>query len=87
MKGIVYILQDKLGRYYIGSTVDIDRRMKQHKACHTATTKRMQSPRLVLKQEYASIEEARRTEARLKKLKRKDYIEKIVAEGYIRGAG
>ncbi len=38
---------------------------------------------LVLKQNYSSLETARKIERKIKKLKRKDYIEKMVKEGYI----
>jgi len=46
----------------------------------------MDSPTLVLSQEYATLLEARKIENRLKKLKRKDYIEKIIIDGYIKMA-
>jgi len=44
----------------------------------------MKIPKLVFSQEYPSIEIARKVERKIKKLKRKDYIEKMVAEGYIK---
>jgi len=84
MKGCVYILQDVKNKFYIGSTTDIQRRLKQHRVKHTATTHRMKIPKLVFSQEYPSIEIARKVERKIKKLKRKDYIEKMVAEGYIK---
>ena len=84
MKAFVYILKDDRSRYYIGSTTDLTRRLNQHKYKHTQTTSRMLNPRLVLQQEYVSIEEARKIERKLKKLKRKDYIEKIVSDGHIK---
>lgn len=84
MNGYVYILQDETGRFYIGSTDDVNRRMRQHAQGRTRTTARMTNPKLVLVQEYVSLDTARKIEARVKKLKRKDYIAKIVAEGEIR---
>ncbi len=39
---------------------------------------------LVLKQEYNTLSEARIIEMKLKKLKRHDYIKKIVENGYIK---
>jgi predicted GIY-YIG superfamily endonuclease len=39
---------------------------------------------LVFKQEFESMEIARKIESRLKKLKRKDYLKKIVEDGFIR---
>lgn len=39
---------------------------------------------LVFSQMFDTLEEARRIEIKLKHLKRKDYIEKIIKEGYIK---
>lgn len=86
MKAYVYILRDEKGKFYIGSTNDIKRRLKQHQTKHTATTYRMKSPQLVLKQEYPSLEFARKVERKIKNLKRKDYIENMVKDGYIKMA-
>jgi predicted GIY-YIG superfamily endonuclease len=83
-KGFVYILKDDSSRYYIGSTTDVDRRGVQHSSGHTPSTHRMKNPKLVLKQEYPTLEIARKIELKLKKLKRKDYIEKIIADGKIK---
>lgn len=80
----VYILKDDSDRYYIGSTDDIDRRLVQHLQGHTQTTRNMKNPKLVLKQEVGSLQEARSIERKIKNMKRKDYIVKIVSDGYIR---
>ncbi len=82
--GIVYILQDKTGRYYIGSTNNLQRRLHQHKTGHTWSTQRFIEPELVFFQEFPNLEIARKIELKLKKLKRKDYIAKIVKDGYIK---
>lgn len=84
MEGFVYILKSESNKYYIGSTIDLEKRLNQHKQGHTHSTKRMGNIEMVFSQKYPSLLEARRIEYRLKKLKRKDYIEKIVKEGYIR---
>ncbi len=80
----VYILKSKSGTFYIGSTDNLERRLHQHDLGHTQTTRNMKFHELVLKQDYPSLEIARKIERKIKKLKRKDYIEKIVKEGYIR---
>ena len=80
----VYILQTKNEQYYIGSTDDIIRRLKQHAQGSTKTTQRLKIEVIALKQEYKTLKEARSVELKIKKLKRKDYIEKMVKEGYIK---
>ncbi len=80
----VYILESKTGAYYIGSTLDIEERIKHHAGGYTPSTKRLGKMQLVFQQEYKNLSEARKIEQKLKKLKRKDYVRKIVKEGYIR---
>ena len=84
MFGFLYILKDNNGKFYIGSTDDLKRRLKQHYLGHTQTTRNMKNPTLVFSQKFSSLQEARKIEARIKKLKRKDYIEKIIKDGYIK---
>lgn len=84
MKGWVYILKDEEGKFYVGSTSNLERRLVQHARGNTQTTRRMKNFSLVLSQEYSSIVDARRVEKKIKRLKRKDYIEKMVREGTIR---
>lgn len=84
MNPCVYILKDIKGAFYIGSTNDLARRMRQHLAGHTQTTDRMDKPSLLFNQQYPTLTEARKIERRLKKLKRKDYIENIIRDGYIK---
>lgn len=80
----VYILSTESGKYYIGSTENIDARLKHHKGGFTPSTKALIFKDCVLKQEYKNLRQAREVERRLKKLKRRDYIEKIIKEGYIK---
>jgi putative endonuclease len=68
--GWVYILRGASGRYYIGSTIDLDSRFAQHLRGHTATTKRLGGNlEVVAKKEFSSLTEARRIERMLKKKK------------------
>ncbi|KKQ01643.1 MAG: hypothetical protein US12_C0041G0013 [Parcubacteria group bacterium GW2011_GWA2_36_24] len=77
----VYILKSLSGRFYIGSTDNLERRLHQHDLGHTQTTRNMKSYKLVFKQDYSSLKLARTIERKIKNLKRKDYIEKIIKEG------
>ena len=79
----VYILQSSQGKFYIGSTENLEQRLKHHKGGYTPSTKRLGEIALVFSQEYSSLKKAREIELRLKKLKRKDYIEKIVRDRVI----
>jgi len=83
MPSYVYILQGSPDRYYIGSTNDLERRIKQHMSGHTHTTRRIGKFKLVFSQEYQNLKDARKIERRLKRMKRKDYIDKIVKKGRI----
>jgi len=80
----VYVLRMGNGQYYVGSTIDVDHRLAQHRQRHTKTTKIRGVETLVLKQEYTTLKEARSVESKVKRLKRKDYIEKMIKDGYIR---
>ena len=84
MTAYVYILQDKNGRLYVGSTSTLEKRLEQHARGYTQTTRNMLNPKLVLSQEVPSLAIARKVERRIKKMKRKDYIEKMVSDGYIK---
>lgn len=84
MKGYVYILEDDDHRYYIGSSGDPVERHKRHLSGFVYTTHRMKNPKLILSQEFPTIQDAKRIELRLKKLKRKDYIQKMIKDGYIK---
>lgn len=81
----VYILQSKKdGRFYIGSTIDLEKRLRHHKGGFTHSTKRFGELELLFSQEYPTISDARKIEKKLKSLKRKDYIEKIVKDSFIK---
>ncbi|HEY4490332.1 MAG TPA: GIY-YIG nuclease family protein [Candidatus Paceibacterota bacterium] len=80
----VYILKSKNGKYYVGSTINIEKRINHHLGGHTPTTKKFGDVTLVFSQKYKNLSEARNIERKIKNLKRKDYIEKIVADGKIK---
>ncbi|MCC6404852.1 MAG: GIY-YIG nuclease family protein [Candidatus Yanofskybacteria bacterium] len=87
MKGVVYILEASNGRFYIGSTTDLDRRLQQHASGHTPTTRRMTGLKLVFQQEFPDISLARKIELRLKRFHRHDILQKIITDGGIREVG
>jgi putative endonuclease len=81
----VYILESlRDGRYYIGSTKNLDKRLQHHKKGCTPSTKRFGEVKLVFKQEFPSLKAARYIERKLKNLKRKDYLKNIIRDKYIK---
>ncbi|MDO8517797.1 MAG: GIY-YIG nuclease family protein [bacterium] len=80
----VYILKTKSGKYYVGSTENLDERLRHHFGGYTPSTKRLHVQSLALAQQYKSLKDARAVELKIKKLKRKDYIEKMLQDGYIK---
>lgn len=86
MKGSVYIFKSlKNNRFYIGSTtLDVNKRLNRHNNGDVSSTNRFKPFRLEYYQEYDNIYDARKIEFKLKKLKRRDYIENIVREKNIR---
>ena len=84
MAAWVYILKGARGNYYIGSTENIVERVKHHKKGYTPSTKKLSQVQLVFSQEYSTLSETRSVERKLKKLKRKDYIDNILHDGFIK---
>jgi putative endonuclease len=81
----VYILERcKNGEYYIGSAKDVDLRLKQHNAGYVKATKNKRPYKIVFFQEFETEEIAEKIEKKLKKMKRRDYLEKIVGDGYLK---
>lgn len=85
MSGFVYILKsEKNGRYYVGSTNNLARRLDEHNIGKVIATKYLLPLQLMFFQRFENLNQARRVEYRLKKLKRRDIIEKIIEEGRIK---
>jgi putative endonuclease len=81
----VYILKSiKTGRYYIGCSWNVQERLVRHNNGYVPATEKFRPYKLVFFQKFANESEARQVEARLKRLKRKDYVKKIIASGVIR---
>jgi putative endonuclease len=67
MTAWAYILRGSNGRHYIGSTIDLERRLAEHRRGNTHTTKRLGNTiELLASREFANLNEARRIERLLK---------------------
>lgn len=80
----VYILKTHSGQYYVGSTLNLEKRLLHHFGGHTPSTLRMGVDAIVFHQKYDTLSEARLIERKIKHLKRRDYIENIIRDGYIK---
>ena len=84
MRGWLYILRNDItGRYYIGSTSNLERRIKQHKNGHTRTTKILKTFTLAYTEEHDNILEARLRERQLISYKSRKYLDDLVNSGRI----
>lgn len=66
------------GRFYIGSTINVKRRLNEHIKGKTRTTRVLKTYNLVYKEFYDTIEDARRRERKLKSYKSKKYLEWLI---------
>lgn len=65
----------------MGSTIDLERRLRQHTSGNTQTTRRLKTHKLEYTEEYSTVQEARAREKQIKSYKSKLYIEKLIAMG------
>ena len=79
----LYILESlKSGRFYIGSSVDPERRLKEkHNNGRVMATRYLRPWKLVFKQKYLSDVDARKVEYKLKSYKSRKVLEKIIKSG------
>jgi len=85
MECFVYIIQSvKNGIYYIGSSINPTSRLAEHNQGKVKATKGKGPWILKFTQRYPIVRIARQIEYKLKRLKRRDYIEKIIKDGYVK---
>ena len=64
------MLRGSSGRYYIGSTADLQRRLEQHRQGHTYSTRRLGNDlKVIALLEMSSLSQARKLERELKRKK------------------
>ena len=75
-----YIIQSlKNGRYYIGSTNNIERRLYEHNHNNTASLKNKGPFKAVYKEEFQTVKEARFREREIKSYKGGNAFKKLIA--------
>jgi predicted GIY-YIG superfamily endonuclease len=63
----IYVLKGSSGRHYIGSAVDLDARLAQHRRGHTYTTRRLgEELKLIASKQVETLAQARTIERMLK---------------------
>jgi putative endonuclease len=82
MKYWLYILySESLDKYYVGSTSDLDGRIRRHLANHKGFTGSAKDWRLMYSEPYHSQEEAIRREKKIKSWKSKILVQKLISRG------
>ncbi len=80
MAAFLYILQSETsGRFYVGSTDDLERRMSEHLRGHTPSTRGRGPWKLVYKEEFVTLLEARRRELEIKRWKSSRMIRALMS--------
>ncbi|MCL4200575.1 GIY-YIG nuclease family protein [Patescibacteria group bacterium] len=75
----LYILWNRsTDRFYIGSTINLKRRLLQHNSGNTRTTRLLGTNELVYTEEYTTELEARNREKQIKSYKSKKYIKELI---------
>jgi len=75
----LYILQSQSsGKYYIGCTNNLARRLSEHQADHTPSTRNRGPWRLVYQEQYETVAEARQRERELKNWKSHRSVQELV---------
>ena len=74
-----YILQSQSnGRYYVGSTNDIARRLSEHLRAHSLATRGRGPWKLVYQEKFPTLLEARRRELQIKAWKSAKFISVLI---------
>ncbi len=81
MSNFVYILKsDSTGKYYIGCTDDVERRVNQHNAGYSKATKGGVPWAVKRVEEFPTLAAARQREAQIKRMKSRKWIEQLLGE-------
>jgi len=79
----VYILLCSNGRYYVGSTDNVKRRIIEHQSGKSKATRNILPVKLIKFIECDSLTAARQLEFSIKKMKSRKYIEKLISIKFV----
>ena len=80
----VYILKsDKDGRYYVGSTSDLERRILDHNNSKVKSTKCGVPWKIVYDEVHVTLSKARSRENQIKRWKKRVMIEKLIRGAFV----
>jgi putative endonuclease len=77
----LYILSNPDGRYYIGYTGDIDKRLKKHNKGDTKSTKNRGKWKVAYTEKFETKTEAVRREKYIKRQKSREFIKSLIHRG------
>lgn len=77
MAFVYVLLSDRMNKTYTGSTTDLDRRLEEHNSGMNFSTKKYIPWKLFYKEEYQSLNEARKREQYLKTCAGRKFIKKL----------
>ena len=72
------IYSAKLNKYYVGAATNLERRIYEHNIGHSTFTSTGTPWVLKLKEEFPSLQEAKKREMAIKKMKSRKYIESLI---------
>jgi putative endonuclease len=79
MTFFVYILfSQKINRYYVGYTSDLDKRLQEHNSGISTFTAKASDWKIMFTQQFNSREEAHKRELEIKNKKSRKYIEWLI---------
>ena len=75
----VYVLKSREGKYYIGHTNNLERRLKQHKSGDSTWTRKYKDWELTYVEEYSTRAQAMKREKQIKSYKGGNALKELLA--------
>jgi len=77
-----YILfSEKLNKYYVGSCINLERRLYENNIGHSKFTSLGTPWKIIYTEEFQTMLEAKRRERQIKSMKSRKYIEDLILKG------